>query len=342
MQDDFNSAPTPAAGQTPPAPQHLPPNPPAPGQPRAAGQPLGVINPNIPSPAHGQAGAQPLGQGAGWAGQTVSYHGQVSLDPPTVADPQPPAPWPGIPGAASPFAPTVHKPQPSSPKPPIYQPPGYQPAAPPIIPAPPLAPPVAPLAGPPAVVPMAPRVPAQAVAPRRSRLAAWVPLPHALLLLGVALLFIATRLPWGVDGSGNIIMLQTASVPALSADGGNGTALQVALNLIGAVGVLSVALLLSNVFLSGLNKLLGRGCVAGCVITPLYPILLALIVALVAAQALAAGFGGLGALAQAPGAQSYGMAGLGVAHHELGYYLWYTGLILNVTGMLGEFVVWRR
>jgi hypothetical protein len=177
---------------------------------------------------------------------------------------------------------------------------------------------------------------------RRGGWSRWIPLPHTLLLLGVALLLVATYLPWGVDASGDIIMLQTASVPALAGQGSNGTALQVAYDLIATVGGLSVALLLSNVFLSGLNKLLGRGCVAGCVITPLYPILLALIVALVVAQALAAGFGGLGALAQAPGAQSYGLAGLSVAHYEPGYYIWYTGIILNVAGMFGEMVVWRR
>lgn len=158
----------------------------------------------------------------------------------------------------------------------------------------------------------------------------------------MALLYIATLLPWGVDSSGSIIMLQTASVPALTTQSGDGAALQVAYDLIGAVGVLSLALLLSNVFLSGLNRVLGRGCVAGCALVPLYPILLALLVALLGAQVLAAGFGGLGALAQAPGAQSYGMAGLGVAHHELGYYFWYTGIIVNVVGMLGELVVWRR
>jgi hypothetical protein len=158
----------------------------------------------------------------------------------------------------------------------------------------------------------------------------------------VALLFIATLLPWGVDSSGALITLKATSIPALSTQSGDGSALQVAYDLAGAVGVLSLALLLSNVFLSGLNRLLGRGCVAGCAIVPLYPILLALLVALLVAQVLAAGFGGLGALAQAPGAQSYGLAGLGVAHYELGYYAWYTGLILNVAGMLGELVVWRR
>ncbi len=324
MQDDFNSAAT--------APDQ--PGPGAPGQPRPAGQPLGVIQPNA-SPSPGQAG--------GWAGPTVSYHGSQLTGPQTVADPQPPAAWPGAPGGSA------------AAKPPIYVPAGLPPAAPPPIPAAPLAPPfggptapVAPRA--PARISRPPTPPSRPVAPpppqgqpgRPRRWAAWVPLPHALLLAGVALLFIATLLPWGVDSSGSLIMLQTASVPALTPQGGDGTALQIAYDLIGAVGVLSLALLLSNVFLSGLNRLLGRGFVAGCALVPLYPILLALILALIGTQVLAAGFGGLGALAQAPGAQSYGVAGLGVAHYELGYFFWYTGIIVNVIGMLGEFVVWRR
>jgi hypothetical protein len=329
MQDDFNSAAT--------APDQ--PSPGAPGQPRPAGQPLGVIPPHA-SPGQGQAG--------GWAGPTASYHGSQLTGPQTVADPQPPAAWPGAPNGTA------------AGKPPIYVPPGLPPVAPPVAPLPMPAPQVAPpFAGP--TAPVAQRVPARisrppmppsrAVAPQGlpsgqpgqpRRWAAWVPLPHTLLLAGVALLFIATLLPWGVDSSGSLIMLHTASVPAFSTQGGDGTALQIAYDLIGAVGVLSLALLLSNVFLSGLNRLLGRGCVAGCALVPLYPILLALILALIGTQVLAAGFGGLSALAQAPGAQSYGIAGLGVAHYELGYYFWYTGIIVNVIGMLGELVVWRR
>ncbi len=340
MQDDFNNATTAPGQPTPLA---------APGAPRPAGQPLGVVQPNAPQ-GQAQAGGQAPGQAGGQAGQqTASYHGPVSLDSATIADPQAPPAWPGL---ASPFAPTVHRPQPSEPKPPIYQPPDYTPAAAPALPAPYRAP-AAPAARIPTRVsapapqrasrPRAASAPAQLPPASAGRWAAWIPLPHTLLIVGVALLLLATRLPWGVDSSGVIIMLQTASIPALATPGdGGGTALQVAYNLIGAIGVLSAGLLFFNIVLSGLNKVLGRGCLAGCVVVPLYPILLALIGSLLIAQVLAAGFGGLGVLAQAPAAQSYGLAGLGVAHYEPGYYLWYTGIIVNVVGMLGEFVVWRR
>jgi len=169
-----------------------------------------------------------------------------------------------------------------------------------------------------------------------------VPLPHTLLLLGVALLLLATYLPWGVDASGNLIMLQTAGVQSLPNQDGGTTAAQVAYNIITVVGGLSVAMLLSNAVLSGLHRLLGRGCFAKSFTALFYPILIALGVTLLIAEALAAGFGGISALAQIPAAQSYGVAGLSLAHYELGYYVWYTGIMVNVAGMLGELVVWRR
>lgn len=333
MQDDFNSAQTPA-GPSMPA---QPPLPAQPGQPRIPGQPLGVIDPGATQQAQGQPGQTPW-----WAGKTRPYYGSVSVGTQTELDPQPPAVWPPAPSQQP-----GRQPPPSSPKPPIYQPPGMPPAAPPI--APPVAPQLpAPLPAQrlPAPAPRRtsrPRVLAPApAAPRPGRLRRWVPLPHTLLLLGVALLLLATYLPWGVDASGNLIMLQTAGVQSLPNQDGGTTAAQVAYNIITVVGGLSVAMLLSNAVLSGLHRLLGRGCFAKSFTALFYPILIALGVALLIAEALAAGFGGISALAQIPAAQSYGVAGLSLAHHELGYYLWYTGIMVNVAGMLGELVVWRR
>ena len=144
-----------------------------------------------------------------------------------------------------------------------------------------------------------------------------------------------------MSASGALIMLQGATIPALVSQG-DGSALQMAYNLIGVDGTLSLGLLLSNVVLSGLNRALGGRCLSGCVVIPLYPILLSLIPLLLLAQALTAGFGGMGALGQISVVQSYGLGGLGAAHYELGYYVWYTGLMLNVLGMLGELIVWRR
>lgn len=335
MQDDFNSAQTPAGQSTPAVAQQ----PAQPGQPRVPGQPLGVISANATQPAQPNPLAQ--GQTPWWAGKTRPYYGSPSVGTQTELDPQPPAAWP-------PAAPT-HQPPLSGPKPPIYQPPGMSPLAPPAAPQPPAlapaqvpAPRVAQRASAPAPRRISrPRASAP-VAPRPGRWRRWVPLPHTLLLLGVALLLLATYLPWGVDASGSLIMLQTAGVQSLPNQSGASTAAQVAYNLITIVGGLSVAMLLSNAVLSGLHRLLGRGCFAKSFTALFYPILVALALALLIAEAFTAGFGGISALAQIPAAQSYGVAGLGVAHHELGYYLWYTGIMVNVAGMLGELVVWRR
>jgi len=136
-------------------------------------------------------------------------------------------------------------------------------------------------------------------------------------------------------------MLQTASIPALSAQSG-GSALQIADELVGAVGTLSAGLLFFNLIVSGAVRLLGGGCLAGCLLAPFYPILMALGALLALVIVLAAGFGGFGALGQIPVVQSYGLGGLGAAHYEPGYYIWYTGLMLTAAGMLGELVVWRR
>lgn len=348
MQDDFNSAQTPFGQPTPAAPPPAPPAaPPPPGQPRVAGQPLGVVDANATRMAQGPT--------PWWSGKTQPYNGPVQVGTQTELDPQPPATWPGAAPTQQPRQP-AHQPPPSGPKPPIYQPPGMPPFAPPIVP--PFVPPApaqvpAPMPAQRALARAA--APAQAAARRAARPPAappaapqpgrwrrWVPLPHTLLLLGVALLLLATYLPWGLDASSNLIMLQNASVQPLPNQSGSGTAAQVAYDLITTVGALSVAMLLSNAVLSGLHWALGGRCFAKSVTALFYPILVALALALLVAEALSAGFGGISALAQVPAAQSYGVAGLGAAHYELGYYVWYTGIMVNVAGMLGELVVWRR
>ncbi len=164
---------------------------------------------------------------------------------------------------------------------------------------------------------------------------------HALLASGVGLLILATFLPWGVNPSGALIMLQSTSIPGLATEGAP-SALDVANGFISAILIFSIGLAAFNFILRGLSKAMGGGCFAGCFIVPLYPILIALALMLAATIVLAAGFGGYGPLSQLPVTQSYGLGGLGLAHYELGYYAWYTGLILNALGMFGELVVWRR
>lgn len=344
-------------GSGAPDPQKTQPAPPY-AQPRMQGQPLGVYDPAAAGQNPPPAGGPPVGPYS----PTVSYQPPVLGDPPTEPNTAPPpGPPPAWPGLASPFASTVQRP-------PIYLPPGAQLPAPPvpqaglvpIAPALPVAPPAppahrqiartAPVQSRQVARPRAASAPARAVAaasqpaPRaqQGRWTRWLPLPHLLLALSLGLMLAATRLPWGVDANGNLIMLQTTSVPGLASQGDAGTALQVAYDLIAGVGVLSAGAFAFNVFLRGINRLLGGGCMAGCLLVPLYPILLAVLVALLGADVLAASFGGAGPLAQAPGAQTYGLGGLSVVNYKLGYLAWYTGIMLNIAGLLGEFAVSGR
>lgn len=284
--------------------------------PTPAGTP--VPHPQQPQPGYAPPAYNPMQPPAAPASpdSTMTYYGQPPSpqDQPTVTMPDP-QPWQGRPDAASPYAPTVL----SAPRPQRgYPPRQYVPSAP------------APVrvASRPRAVPM--------LAPARRR---WISLPHTLLIAGVLLMLLATVLPWGVDGSGNLVTLQGATIPALGTQSGDQSAAQVAYQLLSAIGTLSAGLLFANLVLSGLNRALGGRCLAGCIVLPFYPILLALIACLLIVQVLAAGFGGLGGLAVT---QQFGMGAAGVAHYEPGYYVWYTGLILNVAGMLGEAIIWRK
>lgn len=151
----------------------------------------------------------------------------------------------------------------------------------------------------------------------------------------------ATFLPWAVTASGALIMLQSTTIPGLVTQSSS-SALDVADGFISAILIFSIGLAGFNLILRGINKAMGGGCFAGCAIVPFYPILIALIMSLATTNVLAAGFGGYGPLSQLPVTQSYGLGGLGLAHYEPGYYVWYTGLIVNAFGMFGELVVWRR
>ncbi len=304
MQDDFNSAQTPADPQVAPVAR----------PPVSSGHAPPIYDPNLPQ---------------GQPDRTQTYHGPTpgALDrrtSPTLPDV---TQWPGAAGA-SPYAPTRFAP--SAPRQQARQPRALVPVA--------VAPPPQRQPAPRMSAPRGYTAPAYAPA-HQGGLMRWIPLPHTLLVVGILLLLLATRLPWGVDSSGNLVTLQSVTVPALSSTGGDGSALAAAINLIGVIGVLSAALLFFNAILSGINRALRGGCLAGCIVAPLYPILLALIGCLLVAQLVAAGFGGLGGLELT---QQIGMGAVGLAHYELGYYAWYTGLILNVAGMLGELVIRGR
>lgn len=267
-------------------------------------------------PAPRQRGYMP---GAGWG------------LPPDKTTTMPDPANPGPPTAGN--LPTLYNPAPSGP--PVYVPGGAKaPAQPPAI-----QPPRQPPRQPPQQPPRQPPPPPPTLPSGRPRRVSWW--PHALLGIGIALLYVATFLPWAITASGALIMLQSTTIPGLVTQSSS-SALDVADGFIGAMLTFSISLAMLNLILRGIGNVMGGGCFAGCAIIPFYPLLLGMLMLLGATILLAAGFGGFGALGQLPLTQSYGLGGLGLAHYELGYYVWYTGLIFSTIGMFGELVVWRR
>ncbi len=290
--------------------------------------PLGPTIPWTPNAA-GAAGAQ-SGQTVPYPGPYVPMGGGGSFAPPTVANPQPvypvypplaPQQWPG---ATSQNAPTVVNPQPA---PLVPQAPAWGPT--PRSPAPASAP--------------APRVqptPAASV-PRTSAPSApiervWrlLPLPHILLGVGFILLLAAVNIPWGATADGTLVYAQSFPIPFLSDQ--SGAAGQIAQSVVAGVGMFSLTLAGMNYVLTFLNWLARPIGAAGCATALLMPLMLTLMAALLIIDVGALIFGAFDPLvgvALAPWQPGYSLTG---AHAELGYYAWYTGVVLNAAGMFTQ------
>lgn len=286
------------------------------------------LGPTIPwtSNAAGTAGAQ--------SGQTVPYPGPFApqggggpFAAPTVANPQPmypspmPLPWPG---ATSQNAPTVVNPQPAPLAP---QAPAWGPT--PRSPAPASAP--APRARPASAASVPRTSSSSAPVERVWRL---LPLPHILLGVGFILLLAGLNIPWGATAGGTLIYAQSFPIPFFSDQ--SGVAEQLAQMVVVGIGVISLALAGMNYVLTFLNWLVRPLGVAGCATALLMPLMLTLMLALLIIDGAALIFGAfdpLAGVALAPWQSGYSLNG---AHAELGYYAWYTGVILNAAGMFTQ------
>lgn len=269
------------------------------------------------------AGAQP-GQVSPYS-PTLSYPGPYvppgrvgPSGPQTITDPQQPAyPPPGQPvwpGFANPNAPTVV----NAPLAPLAPIPAPRPAARPV----PRTRPVA----------SAPRAPSYSAPNLRVR--RLLPVPHILLFVGVILLMAAINIPWGATADGTLVYVQSFQIPFLSDQ--PDAAAQLAQSVVTGVAMFSLALAGMNYLLMGLNWLVRPLGVAGCATALLMPLMLGLmfLLLLVDGSALALGaFDPLAGVALAPWQPGFTLSG---AHAELGYYAWYTGVILNAVGMLTQ------
>ena len=261
---------------------------------------------------------------------TIPYPGPYAppggggpLAPLPIAYPNPahPAPAPQQwPGGASPNAPTVVNPQPA----PIWAP-VRAPAV--SVPAPRAAPRTRP-----AVSAPAPRVSVLSIPAQR----VWrlLPLPHILLGVGLILMMAALNIPWGATAGGTLVYAQSFSIPFFSDQ--PGVASQLAQDIVTSAGLLSLSLAGLNYLLTGMNWLARPIGGAGCATALFMPLMLCLMFLLLLVDGGALIFGAFDPLvgvALAPWQQGFTLNG---AHAELGYYAWYTGVILNTAGMFTQ------
>lgn len=284
----------------------------APTDPDVTPQRAAPLGPTIPwNPNVGRAAGAQLGQ-------TAPYS-------PTVPYPGPPAPPHGG-GPSGP--PTVANLQPAPPLPaPPQWPAGVGPNAPTIVNPPP--------------TPAGPQAPAWGLAPRLStpstparRVWKLLPLPHILLGVGFVLLLAGLNIPWGATTDGMLVYAQSFQIPFLTDQ--PGAAEQLAQTLVTAVGVFSLTLAGMNYVLTFVNWLSRPMGVAGCATALLMPLMLILMLLLLIVDGGALIFGAfdpLAGVALAPWQTGFTLNG---AHAELGYYAWYTGVILNAAGMLTQ------
>ncbi len=248
---------------------------------------------------------------------------------PTAANPSPAYPVPAPqqwPGGASPIAPTVVNLQPAPRRAPPWGSRSGSPIAAPF-PAPRAAPRPLPAASAPAPRVSTPSTPAQRV---------WrlLPLPHILLGVGLILLMAALNIPWGATAGGTLVYAQSFSIPFFSNQ--PDVAAQLAQDVVTSAGVLSLALAGLNYLLTGMNWLARPIGVAGCATALFMPLMLSLMFLLLMVDGGALIFGAfdpLAGVALAPWQQGFTLNG---AHAELGYYAWYTGVILNAAGMFTQ------
>jgi hypothetical protein len=274
--------------------------------------PLGPTIPWVPNAA-GAAGAQ-QDQTIPY-NQTVPYPGPYAPPvggTPTVADPSPAPPFPAPqqwPGTTYPYAPPVVYPRPA----PVVAP------APTMVAAPAVR--VATRSRP------APSAPVQRV---------WrlLPLPHILLGIGFILLLAALNIPWGATADGTLVYPQSFPIPFFSDQ--PDAAGQLAQAIVTTVGMFSLALAGMNYLLMFLNWLVRPIGAAGCATVLLMPLMITLMFVLFVVDGGALIFGAfdpLAGVALAPWQQGFTLTG---PHAEIGYYAWYTGVILNAAGMFTQ------
>lgn len=148
------------------------------------------------------------------------------------------------------------------------------------------------------------------------------------------LLLAAISIPWGATAGGTLIYARSFSIPLIS-DQPDASG-QLAQSIVTAVAMFSLTLVGINYILTFLNWLARPIGMAGCATALLMPLMLTLMLLLLIVDGGALVFGAfdpLAGVALLPWQPGFTLNG---AHAELGYYAWYTGVILNAAGMFTQ------
>jgi hypothetical protein len=188
---------------------------------------------------------------------------------------------------------------------------------------------VAPISAPPAAPAFAPA--ATATPAHATRFWQFFPAPHLLIGAGLLLMIVALNIPWGVTGDGTLLYARSFSIPYLST-GTPDLAAQVAQNIVSGVAALSIVLVALNYFLKFVNALTKPVGCAGAGTCLLMPAMILLVLILIGIDGGALIFGAFDPLAGVPAWPWQSGFSLHGAHDELGFYAWYTGIVLNLAG----------
>ena len=172
-----------------------------------------------------------------------------------------------------------------------------------------------------------------------------LPVAHIILALGVLAMGLALSQVWGVTSSGTAVYIQdftNARIQQHTNVDTGALALQTATFLVGAVAVLSAALILFNLVITLLNKTFGLLGLSGCATLLFIPVLWGVALLLFVALLASAGFAGISYLSRIPLVNENGLAIIQVSQYGIGFYAWCGGIVAVFIGMLGQLALRRR
>jgi hypothetical protein len=172
-----------------------------------------------------------------------------------------------------------------------------------------------------------------------------LPAAHIILVLGVLAMVLALSQVWGFAANGNAVYIRDFTNANIQAQTNLDTGMlarQTANFLVAAVAVLSAALILFNLLITGVDKIFGILGLSGCATLLFFPLLWGAALLLLLALLVSAGFAGISYLSQIPVVSEHGLAISQVTQYGIGFYAWCAGIVAVFVGMLGQLALRRR